>query len=879
MKYLITSMLIMLASSLFAQDNATLEMVLGGKFKEQAQIEVRQAGSDAFPLVDGSVCPIIVSKADGKTVKKVAQLFAEDVERVTGLEPRVITTTKPNGKYVVVIGTIEGNDYLKELGKAGKIDFHALEGAWERYIVKVVDNPSKGVGKALVIAGSDRRGAAYGAFAVSEAIGVSPWYWWADVPVDKKEKLHVSADIVSKSPSIKYRGIFINDEDWGMKPWASKNFEKELADIGPRTYAKVCELILRLKGNMLAPAMHSCSRAFYSHDKSKLVADTFGIIITTSHCEPLLLNNASKLEWNQEIDGDWNYATNKDAIVEKWEKRLGEASCFENIYTTAMRGLHDAGLRGNMPMSERVTLIEQVISDQRDMLERHKGIPANQIPQIFVPYKETMDIYENGLKVSDDITIVWVDDNYGYMKRVSNPEEQKRKGGSGVYYHLSYLGAPHDYLWLNSTAPVLMYEELKKAYDTGADRYWLLNVGDIKPMELGMATFMDFAWDIDSFNPKTINEHQAKMLAGMFGQKYRSDFQYLLDRHYQLAWSRKPEFMGWEREWDKPEYTGLKDTEYSFDNYNEAQERLYRYRQISDLAADIAADIEEPLRPSFFEMVEYPVKSEYQMNRKFLMAQLNHELQKKGDLAGANWAARQAKEAYDSIASLTKEYNSILGGKWDGMMALAPGWCAHYQKMPEVAVNPGIREKQIDLSHDNRKNWLDSCYVVNLRNFSKIADDSRQPIRIVDGIGYDWHVMRLGRPTDPVANPTDVNGARVEYSLPEINNDSIEVVLYTVPLFPIFEGRSTAIGVSVDGCTPTVYENKFKEYSQEWKDQVLKNGDEVRLKFNIDKSLKNHTLSLICGDPGMMIQKVIIDWGGLKQSYIGPTSQISTHWN
>lgn len=211
MKYLITSMLIMLASSLFAQDNATLEMVLGGKFKEQAQIEVRQAGSDAFPLVDGSVCPIIVSKADGKTVKKVALLFAEDVERVTGLEPRVITTTKPNGKYVVVIGTIEGNDYLKELGKAGKIDFHALEGAWERYIVKVVDNPSKGVDKALVIAGSDRRGAAYGAFAVSEAIGVSPWYWWADFPVEKKEKLLITADIVSKSPSIKYRGIFIND--------------------------------------------------------------------------------------------------------------------------------------------------------------------------------------------------------------------------------------------------------------------------------------------------------------------------------------------------------------------------------------------------------------------------------------------------------------------------------------------------------------------------------------------------------------------------------------------------------------------------------------------------------------------------------------------
>lgn len=827
--------------------------------------------TDGFPLVDHTTCPIMISKADGKTVNKVAQLFAGDIERVTGRVPRVVTSTKPKCKYMVVIGTIQGNDYIKKLGEAGKIDVHAIDNAWERYVVKVVDNPSKGVEKALVIAGSDRRGAAYGTFAVSEAIGVSPWYWWADVPVEKKGKLMLKADMISKSPSVKYRGIFINDEDWGLKPWASRNFEKELGDIGPRTYAKVCELILRLKGNMLAPAMHSCTGAFYTHDKSKLVADTFGIIITTSHCEPLLLNNASKLEWDQNKDGDWNYATNKDAIIAKWEKRLGEASCFENIYTTAMRGLHDAGLRGNMPMNERVPLIERVIADQRAMLQRHKDIPAEQIPQIFVPYKETMGIYENGLKVPDDITLVWVDDNYGYMKRVSNPEEQKRKGGSGVYYHLSYLGAPHDYLWLNTTAPVLMYEELKKAYDTGADKYWLLNVGDIKPMELGMTTFMDFAWDFDSFDTKNINTHQAKMLARIFGQKYHSDFQYLLDRHYQLAWSRKPEFMGWEREWDKPEYTGLKDSEYSFDNYNEAQQRLAGYKQISDLAADIATDLKEPLRASFFEMVEYPVKAEYQMNRKFLMAQLNHELQGKGDFAGANWAASQAKEAYDSIATLTKEYNSILNGKWNGMMELAPGWCALYQKMPKVTVNPNTVEKPADLSCDNKKNWLDSCFVVDLRNYSKISNDAQQSIRLVDGIGYDWHVVQLGSPTDPVADAADLNSARIEYTLPEINSDSIEIVLHTVPFFPIFEGRSTAIGVSVDGCTPTVYENKFKEYSQEWKDQVLRNGDEVRLKFNIDKSFKQHTLTFICGDPGMMIQKVIVNWGGLKKSYLGPT--------
>lgn len=866
-------MTVMLSLGSFANTAPPMNSVTKHDFKECGQIFVSQSDKSGFPLVDGIACPVFISKTDGKTVKKIAQLFAGDVELATGLLPQVLTSTKPNEKYAVVIGTIQGNEYLKKLVETGKIDISTIENAWERYIVKVVDNPSKGVEKALIIVGSDRRGAAYGAFAVSEAIGVSPWYWWADVPVEKKEKLMLTANLVSKSPSVKYRGIFINDEDWGMKPWSSKNFEKELGDIGPKTYSKVCELILRLKGNMLAPAMHSCSGAFYTHDKSKLVADTFGIVITTSHCEPLLLNNASKLEWDQDRDGDWNYATNKESIIAKWEKRLGEASRFENIYTTAMRGLHDAGLRGNIPMSERVPLIERVITDQRDMLKRHKGLPAEQIPQIFVPYKETMDIYENGLEVPDDITLVWVDDNYGYMKRVSNPEEQKRKGGSGVYYHLSYLGAPHDYLWLNTTAPVLMYEELKKAYNTGADRYWLLNVGDIKPMELGITTFMDLAWDFESFDSNTINTHQANMLAKIFGQKYQPDFQYLLDRHYQLAWSRKPEFMGWEREWDKPKYTGIKDTEYSFDNYNEAQRRIVDYEEISDLAADIAVDLEESLRAPFFEMVEYPVKSAYQMNRKFLMAQLNHELQRSGKLEGANWAASQAKEAYDSIATLTKEYNTMLNNKWNGMMALAPGWCAHYQKMPEVAVNPGVTETSVDLSLDNKKNWLDGCYLVNLKDYDKISNDTRQHIHTVDGIGYDWHVIRLGMPTDSIADPMDINGARIEYTLPAIGCDSVEIVLYTVPLFPIFEGRSTTIGISVDNCIPVVYENKFKEYSLEWKDQVLKNGDEASFKFDIDKSLKSHKLTFICGDPGMMIQKVIVNWGGLKPSYVGPCSR------
>ena len=391
-------------------------------------IVTEQSVGDDFPVTEEASTPIVVSSKDGITVGKVAQLLAADIARVTGKAPAVLTTDKPKGRNVIIVGTTEGSTLIARLVREGRLDVSAIRGGWEQYVIKVVDAPVKGIDKALVIVGSDRRGAAYGAFTMSEAIGVSPWYWWADVPVKQHQRLYVKADVTSTAPTVKYRGIFINDEDWGLKPWASQNYEKELGDIGPRTYARVCELLLRLKANMLAPAMHECTGAFYTHPESKVVADSFGIIITTSHCEPLLINNASKAEWDQDVDGDWNYKTNSAAILKRWDKRLAEASCYENIYTTAMRGLHDAGLRGNLPMEERVPLITKVIADQRALLEKHIGRRADEIPQIFVPYKETMDIYENGLKVPDDVTLVWVDDNYGYMKRVANPDEQRRSG-------------------------------------------------------------------------------------------------------------------------------------------------------------------------------------------------------------------------------------------------------------------------------------------------------------------------------------------------------------------------------------------------------------------------------------------------------------------
>ena len=802
-------------------------------------LPIMAMGADIFRIKNAT---IKYDKQETLQVKRAIGDLQADAERVTGCRP-TLSTKNVRGPQIIV-GTYGKSPLIQKLIKQGVIKEADLKGKWESYVLTVTNEKEP----RLVIAGSDTRGTIYGIYDISERMGVSPWYWWADVPVCKNPDvaIQISGDyFASGEPAVKYRGIFINDEDWGLKPWASNHFEKELGDIGPRTYAKVCELLLRLRANMLAPAMHSCTGAFYSHPESKVVCDSFGIIITTSHCEPLLLNNAAN-----------------------------EAAKYENIYTVAMRGVHDEGIRGNLPMSERVPLIEQVIRDQRELLEKHSVSRfARDIPQIFVPYKETMDIYENGLKVPDDITLVWVDDNYGYMKRVANPEEQKRSGRSGVYYHLSYLGAPHDYLWLNTTPPVLMYEELRKAYDNGADRYWLLNVGDIKPMELGMQTFFDMAWDINAFDFEKVYQHQAEFLARTFGHHtsqlsvLSSQLQIILDDYYRLAWSRKPEFMGWEYQWDDKAHTGLKPTEFSFEHYDEAQRRLADYQRISDEVERISSELRaESLEfaTAFFELLQFPVQAACQMNRKFLMAQLNQLLAEKGRFSEANWAARQMEEAYDSINALNRRYNKQLNGKWDGMMALSTSFtntCQFYQK-PEVKRFEGAGEKAVLLTPLRGRSAID-CKVIDLQNCQHASEGTR----IVHGLGYDGKVVQFG---DPSKESEDGALEDIFYWFKSPNCDSVDIIVYTVPFWPLYKGKQNRVGVSVDDSPVQVFENKFKEYDRTWKDQVMRNGAVCRLRFAVNKNHPYHELRL-AGDPGQMIQRVIIDWGGLRPSYIGPT--------
>ncbi|MDE5882518.1 MAG: glycosyl hydrolase 115 family protein, partial [Muribaculaceae bacterium] len=814
-------------------------------------------------------CPIIYDPGDYTVVEKAAQMLADDLEKVTGIPSKVTAETLLPECDAIVVGTAGKSHIIEHLALGGYITIDSIKDQWERFIIKTVllrgDGKSERGGKdchLLVIAGSDRRGTAYGMTTLSRALGVDPWVWWGDVPVKQTPDAAVSADYLSTPPSVKYRGIFINDEDWGLLPWSAKNFEKELGDIGPKTYEKVCELLLRLKGNMFAPAMHSCTGAFYSHPESKIIADEYGIIVTTSHCEPMMFNNAALSEWDPKRDGDWDYGTNRDVIYNKFVNRLEEAAPYENIYTIGMRGVHDEAMSRERPVEERVALLEKVIADQRELLSRRLGKPAEEIPQIFVPYKETLDLYRKGLKLPGDVTIIWPDDNYGYMKSVSSPSERLRSGGSGVYYHTSYLGTPHDYLWVCTTPPAMMYRELKKAYSCGADRYWLLNVGDIKPAELDTQTFFDMAWDFTAFNYDNINSYQSSLLAEWCGEQYKDDFQQILDEYYRLAWIRKPEYMGWEIEWDTPDTREVGPTEFSFTNYKDAVKRIEDYSELAGKVDNLMQTLPDSLRTPFFEMLGYPVLASEMMNRKFLFAQLNGELAAEGDKAGANYAARLSTEAADSIESLTHIYNTLTDGKWNGMMTVPPGFCAKYQERPPLQLFPEIEERRVDLN--THPDTAPLCRTLDLRTAIIGPKAKKMGARLIDGIGYDGYILQLSDPViseiiaplldsiiapgsgtdipnkadDSVVSKIDSPVATValgsykgveavsEVLLPieELTGDSVTLQIFHLPFFPMYEGKGCKIGVSLDGGDEQIIEYLPEEWSKPWKLNVLRNS-------------------------------------------------------
>ena len=957
----------------------------------QVSLSQNSSGPNVFSLVGkkDKAC-VYYDAQDFEVVKTTAGLFANDVKEVSGQILGVATTKETPQKNCIIVGTLGHNEWIDQMIAKKKLDVEPLKNRWESYLVQLVRNPLPGVDKALVIVGSDRRGAAYGLLSVSRTIGVSPWYWWADAPIVKKDQLHLKVDkYISKEPTVKYRGIFINDEDWGLYRWSKRNFEKEVGNFGPRTYAKVCELLLRLQANYLCPAMHDASMAFHRIPENRVVADRFAIIMGSSHCEPLLFNTAS--EWKRDKMGEWDYINNKKGVDSVLNARVKECAPFENVYTLALRGLHDRAMNASNDMGGRKDMLQEALMAQRQMLIDAIGKPGEEIPQAFTPYKEVLDVYDEGLELPDDVTIIWPDDNYGYMKRLSSPKEQKRSGRSGVYYHSSYLGKPHDHLWMNTVSPTLMYEELRKAYDATADRIWLLNAGDIKSCEFAVDYFLTMAFDIDAFNFERAANYRTEWLCGMLGDQYRNEYQDVVNSFYKLAFARKPEFMGWGYQWttDKHGRERNTDTDFSLTNYREADNRLNEYRRIGSIVEKILNNMsDEKQKACFYQSLYYPVKGCELLNRMILDGQRNrwYSIQQR---ALTKELEKSAKACYDSLEIITNGYNSLLGGKWNHVMTMKQGFAAAYFELPKLrdvelaptaslgvmaegeAVLKGLQsfhslpcfntylrqsyyvdvfnkgatplkwkaavtndwilvskksgetatEDRIEVSIDwakvpagerilgtlditSDRGEKESVYIsvfnptspslaemdtlfvenngyvsIDAASFHRKVENDAIKMIIIPNLGCENTAVQLGNPIAPAQRTAGRNTPRLEYDFYTFEQGSVDVYTYVLPTFPISKDRGyagheatnveTKYGVCIDeGPVMTPSTSSF-EYAQIWYESVLKNCRINKTTLHIDKPGK-HTVKIICGDAGTVLQKVVLDFGGMKRSYMGP---------
>ncbi|MDO3387893.1 glycosyl hydrolase 115 family protein [Gilvimarinus sp. SDUM040013] len=638
---------------------------------------------------NGAVTSIYHSAEDAKVVEIASAALRDDIERVTGLRASVSTDT-PQSASAILVGTVGQSPLIDGLVDAGKIDVAAIKGKWEAYTAAVVDNPLPGVERGLVIAGSDRRGTAFGVFGLSESIGVSPWHFWGDVPAPQKPSLYIAGSHTQHSPGVKYRGIFINDEDWGFQPWAANTFEPEVGNIGPRTYATVFELVLRLYGNVIWPAMHEFpvkSTPFYEIPENKVVADNYAIVISTSHHEPMLTNSH---EYDEDIHGPYDYWSNRDRIFDFWQDRVKETADYENIYTIGMRGRRDEGMmapEGTTNEEKAAKIQNTIIPDQRSMIANFVHPTPSDVPQIFIPYKETLVQYQSGLKLPEDVIILWPDDNHGYIRQLSTPEESARSGGSGVYYHMQYWGVPRSYLWFHSTPLGMTHSEMLKAWDFNAHNIWINNVGDIKPYEIGTEFFMRLARNPEAFRNFDQHEYLTQWAARTFGNEYADAIAAILGDYYRLNIVKRPEQLD------------LNNSGFSHvENGDEAQQRLDAFADLTARANGVYEQLPASHKPAFYEMVLYSVRASDLINQKVLLAERSRLWEIQGRAATVSSAAK-AQAAQKALLEEVRFYNKEnANGKWDGMvspmpLSELPNWAHDTQRawtMPEVGdYNPG----------------------------------------------------------------------------------------------------------------------------------------------------------------------------------------------
>ncbi|MDX3899271.1 MAG: glycosyl hydrolase 115 family protein [Sphingobium sp.] len=626
-------------------------------------------------LYDGhSVASVVYDGTSGTPVRKAAELLTRDLAQLSGHAPVVTSNSKMARGTGVIVG-LASSPAIAALLRQNHLSTAAIDGKWETYGRAVIPAPWDAKAKAILIFGSDERGAVWGVVDLAREMGVSAWEWWADVKTRQVSRIAVAGGLRhSKEPSVKYRGFFLNADN--LKLWAARSYDQAAGGISPKTYERIFELMWRLKANMLWPAMNGGDPPFNSHLDNYERARDYAILRGTSHVEMLLRNNT--MEWDPKTMGPYNWVTNKDRLSKYWRGAVEKWGGYDNLYTIGMRGADDFPMEGAETPEGMADILQNVITEQRKILSETLKKPANQIPQVFTPYKEVAAAYNTGrIKLPKDVTIIWPDDNYGYLMQLSDKQERQNPGGAGVYYHTTFWGAPGNYMLLASTDPALMWEEMDRSYHFGARNVWMLNVGNIKPNEYLTDFFLAMAFDKEAFaQAGSARAYLDQWASDNFGADRAREIADILWRYYRLAFNRNPEFMGFNTTF--PE-TPVQQTRYNMSDFgDENARRADAYKAIMAKSKSLMAAVPEDRKAAFYELIDYTVNIGGNMNLRQLALDksIGYGLQRR---ASANVYAEEAGRAHREIVENVRRYNEDnAGGKWNGMMTDYPQYLPNY---------------------------------------------------------------------------------------------------------------------------------------------------------------------------------------------------------
>ena len=821
-----------------------LALAMSLKVKAADAFIVFEPASGAWELSDPSIC---IAEGEHSCVRLAAANLATDFGKVTGTEATITSLTahlSPLTSKSILIGTVGANKQIDQWVKQGVL--RDLKGKTEKYIIKTIGNQ-------LVIAGSDKRGTVYGIYELSRQIGVSPWYYWADVPVEKHTSLYIKeGEYTDGEPAVRYRGLFLNDEAPCLTTWVKNTFGTDFG--GHKFYEKVFELILRLKGNYLWPAMWGW--AFYADDPENLkTADAMGVMMGTSHHEPMARNHQEYAR-DRKGWGAWNYSTNKQNLDRFFREGIERMKGTDDIVTIGMRGDGDEAM-GN---GTDTKLLESIINNQRRIIKEVTGKSADKTPQIWALYKEVQDYYDAGLRVPDDVTVLLCDDNWGNVRRLPTAEEQKRKGGWGLYYHVDYVGAPRNSKWINVTPIQNMWEQLQLAYNGGIQKLWILNVGDLKPMEYPIQLFMDMAWDPTKYHVDNLLDHTRDFCAESFGEDQACEATQLLNLVSKYNGRITSEML------DAKTYTT---TEFA--------KVVADYQALEARALRQFITLKPEAKDAYRQIILFPIQAMGNIYEMYYAQAMNHELAAKGDPDANCWAER-CRKAFERDQQLNLQYNKeIAGGKWDGMMIqkhisykiwndnYPADVCPDLIEVKAPAEGPTFSPRDGYISIEAEHTW-------------NRQDASQAQWTVIPYMGRTLSGIALM----PYTVGTDNASLTYRFSLTQDTSltshhsplTSIKVRVITKSTLDFLDKGGLVYDVAIDGGQPVSVnfnanlnekpENIYSIYYPTVASRVVEKEVELPLSASQD----THTLTLHPQDPGIVFEKIVIDLGGYQPQFL-----------